>query len=81
MNIDFSLIYAFSSEVVVHLLHGNSLVIDVRLGIHEETVGFPGYCLQQGGTPTTRPSKNNLIDLESALLGIEFSMYQTLPVN
>lgn len=40
MDINLCLVDAFSSEVCVHLLHLNTLVVDGALGINKETVNL-----------------------------------------
>lgn len=47
MDINFGLVDTFSPEIVVHLFHWNSLVIDRGVLVNEVPVRLSGYCFEQ----------------------------------
>src|SRR4030081_889414 len=59
MNIDFSLVDGLASEVFMHRLHWNSLVVDVRPITDKEAINFARNRLQKCRTATTRSTKDH----------------------
>jgi len=70
MNIKFRLVDTFSAEIAMHRLHGNPLVVDLRIWTDKESICFSRDSLEQGWAST----KNSMSELNpnSAIVQISY---------